>query len=130
MSKLKDQKRIEKLLAQNAALRAKLLAAHDLLHNNKLNELHEVLHCESCDEAEQVLNGMNITIGAGDSLSRFATAFNRLCSQHKMLASWTALVPSAVKPGYTSIQMGGCVEVIQWLRAEMGLGPTHAIGDH
>ena len=129
-TKRREQKRMEKLLAENRTLRARLLAAHDLLHNNKLNELHEVLHCESCDEAEAVLNGMNISIGTGDSLARFATAFNRLCTQHRMLASWTALVPSAVKPGFTSIQMGGCVEVIQWLRAEMGLAPTNAIGDH
>src|ERR1043165_6522993 len=113
MTKLKDQKRIGKLLSENRVLRAKLLAAHDLLHNDKLDELHEVLHCDSCEQAEQVLSGMNVTIGQGDYLARFATAFNRLCTQQKILASWTALLPSATKLGYTSIQMGGCVEVIQ-----------------
>lgn len=130
MSRQRRESRIRQLSDENAQLRAKLLAAHDLLHNNKLNDLHDLLHCDSCDEAEAVLNGSNISIATGDSLARFATAFNRQCTEYRMLASWTALVPSATKPGWTSIQMGGCVEVINWLRAEMGLAPTRAVGDH
>lgn len=129
MSRRKET-RMRQLLAENRQLRAKLLAAHDLLHNNKLNELHDVLHCESCDEAEDVLSGMNITIETGNRLSLFSSEFNRLCATHRVLAAFTCWIPSASTPGYTSIQMGGSVDVIQWLRREMGLKPTMAIGDH
>jgi len=130
MSRTRRQNQQQRLLAENNRLRAKLLAAHDLLHNNKLNELHDVLHCESCEQAEEVLSGMNITVDTGNRLSLFASGFNRLCAEHRVMAAFTAWVPSAVTPGYTSIQMGGSVDVIQWLRREMGLKPTHAIGDH
>lgn len=126
----RKDRRNEAMRQENERMRAKLLAAHDLLHNNKLNELHELLHCESCEEAAEALSGQNISIDAAGRLSRFVPAFNRLCATHRIDACCVAHLPSATKEGYVSIQMGGSVGVINWLRRQMGMKETLAVGDH
>lgn len=125
-----DNRETRRLKAEVDRLRAKLHAAHDLLHNEKLNELHELLHCDSCEEASAALSGQNISIGSAARLSAFIPEFNRLCARHKINAAVAAMLPSAVKRGYVSVQFGGSVEVINWLRGQMGMAPTHAVGDH
>lgn len=127
---MSDNRETRRLKAEVDRLRAKLHAAHDLLHNEKLNELHDLLHCESCEEASEALAGQNIAVGSAARLAEFIPKFNRLCAEKKINACCVAMIPSATKPGYVSIQLGGSVEVINHVRQQMGMQPTHAVGDH
>lgn len=130
---MNDNRTIRRLKQQVDELRAKLHAAHDLLHNDRLNELHDLLHCSSCDEAADALTplpGQNIAVGAAARLAEFIPEFNRLCAAKKINAAAVAMLDSATKKGYVSVQFGGSVEVINWLRSQMGMAPTLAVGDH
>jgi len=127
---MSDNRTIRRLKQQVDALRAKLHAAHDLLHRNELNALHDLLHCESSDEAADALTGQNISVGAAARLAEFIPAFNRLCAEKKLNACVVAMLDSATRKGYVSVQMGGSVDVINWVRREMNMAPTLAVGDH
>lgn len=130
MSRARRLRRNKELQLELDSYRAKLHAAHDLLHNNRLNELHDILHCSSCEEASDALSGQNISIGSASRLYEFMPEFNRLCARLQINAACVAFIPSAVRDGFMSIQMGGSVEVIQWVRKQMGMDPTLATGDH
>lgn len=125
-----DNREVRRLKAEIDRLRAKLHAAHDLLHNDRLNELHELLHCDSAADGSAPLPGQNVSIDAASRLHRFVTEFNGLCGQHRINACSVAFIPSAVKQGYVSIQLGGSVEVMNYVRQQMGMAPTIAVGDH
>ena len=125
-----DNRETRRLKAEVDRLRAKLHAAHDLLHNDRLNDLHELLHCDSCEEAAEALTGQNISVGSAARLAAFIPAFNRLCATHQINAAACAMIPSAVRKGFVSIQFGGSVEVINWRRRSMGMAETKEVGDH
>lgn len=111
-------------------LRATIALVHDHLHHNRINEAHEALHCESAKEASEALGGSNISIDSASAILLFSQEFNRLCAKRKVDACWVALVPSATRRGWHSMQMGGSVTAINWVRQQMGMGPTTAVGDH
>ncbi len=109
------------------ALRATIHAAHDHIHNGRVEEAHEALHCQTGGDSKQPLPGQNIAQDDAARIDRFIRAFNALCIEHDTMAASVVLVPSATKPGYVSIQLGGHVPTIQYLRQAMGMAPTNAV---
>ena len=115
---------------ENASLRAAIHAAHDHLHHGRIDAAHEALHCGGEHGESEVLPGQNINVATAAKINGFIGGFNANCQKLGLSAAIVAFLPSATKPGYTSIQFGGSVEVIQWLREQLGQGPTLAVGDH
>lgn len=109
--------------AELRKLRAAVATAHDHLHQGRVDEAHEALHCGQGDPRPA-----NFTSDAAASLLRFGQRFNELAQQHDLIVAWVALVPSASRPGFVSIQIGGAVPAIQEIRRQMGMAPTRAAG--
>lgn len=116
------------LVHENTMLRAQLAAVHEHLHAGRIDAAHEAIHCSERIDPEAALMGTNLAPTTAENGLRFAQRFNALCAEHSIQAGYCAFFPSATKAGYTSIQLGGNVQVIQWLRSEMGAGPTRAVG--
>lgn len=122
---------IEVLQSANVSLRASIHAAHDHLHHGRIDEAHEALHCGGeHHEDDDVLPGQNINAGTAATINGFIGGFNGQCQKLGLNAAIVAFLPSATRAGHMSIQLGGSVEVIQWLRERLGMGPTRAVGDH
>jgi hypothetical protein len=105
-------------------LRATIHAAHDHIHNGRISEGHEALHCGANEQIDEALQGQNITQDAAARILRFTEDFNALCVEQGVPAAMVILVPSATMDGAMSIQVGGHIPTVQWIRHMMGKGPT------
>lgn len=118
--------KLDKMREELKRLRATISAAHNFLHQGNVDAAHEALHCgKSHAEAKQ-----NIAVDDASKLQVMAEKFNHFCQANDIDACWVALVPSATREGFVSMQIGGCVEVVNHVRTSMGLPPTIAVGDH
>lgn len=106
-------------------LRAALTTAHDHLHAGRVDDAHESLHCAVRGEA---VRPENVSVKGAAALTVFMGRFTDLCRELDMNAAAVCMLPSASRPGYVSIQLGGSVQVIKELRAMMGKTPTITAG--
>lgn len=121
---------IEDKDARIKVLEATIAAAHDHLHNGRIDEAHEALHCHAGHDVDKPLPNQNITINAAATLQEFSGKFNELCLACGVSACWVSIVPSATVKGFSSIQIGGNVDTIQTVRQLMGAGKTLGVGNH
>lgn len=119
--------RERELRAENRRLKAAVGAIHDALHADAVDRAHEL--CE-CALAGGEVSQQNLTASGSAAAMTFAVDFNRLAERSGLLACCVLLLPSATKPGHTSIQLLGnvaaCKVVEEMLRGEQSL----YMGDH
>lgn len=87
-------------------LKAAVATIHNHLHAGNVNAAHEACECAMVGEE---VSQPNLTLSQTARAQTFAHRFNELCKSLDMEAAFLALMPSATKPGATSLQVGGAV---------------------
>lgn len=108
-------------------LEAAIGAAHALLHAGQIDEAHNALHCGVGGED---VASPHLDPSSTANLHRFGSRFNKLAADAGLVVAWIALVPDPAKPGFMSVQIGGAVTAIRYVRQQMRLASTIAAGDH
>ena len=107
-------------------LQSAVAAIHDHLHAGRVNEAHAA--CECAMEGASV-SQMNLSVPDSAKAQVFAARFNKLCAELGMRAAFVAVLPSATKPGYSSMQMGGEVGVCKMVESAFGKSSVYQ-GEH
>ncbi len=102
---------------ETTRLKAAIAAIHNHLHAGNVNAAHEACECAMSGGG---VSQPNLTIPQAARVQVFSVRFNALAEELGMRAAWVALLPSATKAGYTSIQMGGAVEACKYVEAALG----------
>lgn len=108
-------------------LQAAIAAIHDHLHAGRVNEAHEA--CECAMNGDYV-NQPNLTVPQSAIMQVFASKFNALAASLNISVAFVAFMPSATKPGCTSIQLGGEVEACKMVESMLGGNKSIYRGEH
>lgn len=111
---------------ETVRLQAAIAAIHDHLHAGRVNEAHAACECAMTGGA---VKQTNLTIPDSAKAQVFAAGFNDLCRQSDVRAAFVLLMPSATRPGFTSIQIGGEVSVCKLVERMAG-GQSIYQGEH
>lgn len=107
-------------------LQAALCAVHNHLHAGDVNLAHEV--CEQAI-AGATVSQPNLSVEQSSDVHQFSAEFIALGKRWGMSVAFVAFLPSASKPGYTSVQIGGEVRACKMLE-EMFNTPSIFQGEH
>ncbi len=107
-------------------LRAAISTIHDHLHAGRINEAHQACECAMDGVA---VKQQHLSVPDSAKAAIFAHKFNELTQELGLHAAFFAILPSATKPGYVSVQIGGEVTATRMLENQLGRSSTY-MGEH
>lgn len=113
--------------AELTRLQAAIAAIHSHLHAGEIDAAHRACECAMAGEA---VTQPNLTLSDSARIQQFAAKFNELCEQLGINAGFVARLPSATRPGHTSVQIGGEVETCRLVEKLFQQPPSFFQGDH
>lgn len=113
-------------MSETERLKAAIATIHNHLHAGNINAAHEACECAMSGEE---ISQPNITLPQAACVQTFANRFNELCKSLDMEAAFLALLPSATRPGATSLQLGGAVSACKVIEHALGGGSIY-MGEH
>jgi hypothetical protein len=91
---------------------------HDHMHAQRFDAAHEAVHRY---EGGGEVHPENVCMDDAALVAVFSQRFNALCRELRLNAAYIVPCASISKEGYVSVQIGGHVPTIQFVRAQMGL---------
>ncbi len=108
-------------------LKAAIATIHNHLHADRIDEAHEACECAMTGgEVRQP----NLTLTDTAKVQVFAAKFNALCQSIGIRACFVADLPSQTTSGFTSLQMGGEVNLCRFVETQMNSKSSLYQGDH
>jgi hypothetical protein len=101
---------------ENACLRAAIMTIHEHLHKGDVEAAHKASH-DAVHGTTPRIHQPNLTLSQSNRVALFSRAMVNLAEQYELdRVVWLAALPSATQPGAFSFQIGGNVELCQWVK--------------
>ena len=101
---------------ENACLRAAIMTIHEHLHKGDIEAAHEASH-KAIHGGSPQIHQPNLSLDQSARVALFSRAMMNAAEQYNLdRVAWLAALPSATQPGAFSFQIGGNVELTQWIK--------------